>query len=93
MVHIPRQFRQYEDVFSEEKSHRFPPDRNPNMRIELLPDAPDEMNCKVYPLTRDEREYLKKFLADEVEKKYITPGPSSFTSPVFFIGKKDSKEK
>src|ERR1700751_1546323 len=90
---IPPEFRRYTKVFSEEEARKFPPDRNPNAVIELLPGAPEQLNCKVYPLTKEETRTLKEFLAEELEKGFITETASLYTSPVFFINKKDSKEK
>jgi len=90
---IPPEFQRYAKVFSEEEARKFPPDRNPNAVIELLPGAPEQLNCKVYPLTRQETETLKKFLSEEVDKGYIEETASPYTSPVFFINKKDSAEK
>jgi hypothetical protein len=90
---VPEQFRKFTKVFSEKESRRFPPDRNPNYQIEFTDKAPEYLNCKVYPLTKLETETLKKYLADELEKGFLEPSKSAFTSPVFFINKKDGKEK
>jgi len=92
-ISIPPEFQKYAKVFSEEEAKKFPPDRNPNAVIELLPGAPEQLNCKVYPLTRQETETLKKFLSEEIDKGYIEETSSPYTSPVFFINKKDSAEK
>ena len=90
---IPKPFRKYAQVFSEEEARQFPLNREPNAVIDLLPGAPETINCKVYPLTGPEVETLKKFLADELEKGYISEVASPYTSPVFFIAKKNSPEK
>ena len=58
-----------------------------------MPEAPKVINCKVYPLTKEERDLLCTFLSREQEKGYINPGSSPYTMLVFFIGKKDSDEK
>ena len=62
------------------------------MKITLLPDAPPVINCKVYPLNKKETDVLRKFLTEEEKKGYIKQGSSSYTAPVFFVGKKDSEE-
>src|SRR6201985_145807 len=90
---IPIEFRRYTKVFSKEEARTFPPNRNPNAVIELLPGALEQLNCKVYPLTKEETQTLKKFLAEELEKGFIAETVSPYMSPVFFINKKDSKEK
>jgi len=90
---IPEEYRKYHQVFLEKEACTFPPDQNPNATINLKPEAPDRINCKVYPLTKDKQEMLCKFLDEELDKGFIEEGLSLYTSPVFFIAKKDSKEK
>jgi hypothetical protein len=63
------------------------------MTIKLTPDAPKESNCKVYPLSKDKRELLQKWILEEEELGQIYEGPSPYTAPVYFINKKDSSEK
>ena len=94
-VTIPRQLAEYANVFSDENAKWFPPPRGEdgNFPIKLKPDALKEFNCKVYLLMKLELKTLKEYLAEQLEKKYIEPGGSQYTSPVFFIGKKDSQEK
>ena len=88
-----REYQKHWKVFSEKLAQRFPPKRQEDMAIELLPGAPTSINCKIYPLNSKETKILKEFLEEEEEKKgYITPGSSPYTAPVFFIGKKDSQE-
>jgi hypothetical protein len=89
---IPQEYQRHWKVFNEELAQRFPPQREEDMKIELLPNAPASINCKVYPLNPKEEEILRKFLAEEQEKGYIKMGSSPYTSPVFFVGKKDSDE-
>jgi len=62
------------------------------MKIEFKEGALSVINCKVYLLMRKETDTLREFLNKEERKGYIKPGSSQYTSPVFFIGKKDSKE-
>ena len=63
------------------------------MTVPLKEGSLDVINCKVYPLTREERGLLEKFLAKVLELGRIKEGPSPYTSPVYFINKKDSEEK
>ncbi len=58
-----------------------------------MPKVPKVIDCKVYPLTKEERDLLHTFLSKEQEKGYIYPGGSLYTVLVFFIRKKDSDEK
>jgi Reverse transcriptase (RNA-dependent DNA polymerase) len=91
---VPTAFQRYQKVFSKEEAKCFPPDRAPfNVQIKLKKDALDQLNCKIYPLTKQETETLHKYINEELEKGFITEGTSPFTSPVFFIAKKESNEK
>ena len=47
---------------------------------------------KVYPLSREEREEVCKFITEQLSKGYIRPLKSSQTALVFFVGKKDGKK-
>ncbi len=58
-----------------------------------MPKVPKVIDCKVYPLIKEERDLQYTFLSEEQEKGYIYPGSSPYTTLVFFIGKKDSDEK
>jgi hypothetical protein len=80
-------------VFDKEQAKWFPPKREGDLKIPLMPNAPSMLDCKVYPLTKEEWDLLCTFLAEEQEKGYIYPGSLPYTVPVFFIGKKDSEEK
>jgi len=48
---------------------------------------------RIYPLFKDEREEVQKFIDDQLRKGYIRPSKSSQTLPVFFVGKKDGKKR
>jgi len=47
---------------------------------------------KVYPLLREEREEMCKFISEQLIKGYIRPSKLPQMAPVFFVGKKDSKK-
>jgi len=80
-------------VFDEWEVTCFPSAREEELTIDLLPRAPREINCKVYPLSREEQDQLQAFLTKEEEKSYIYKSSSLYIALVFLIGKKDSEEK
>ncbi len=88
---VPAQYHRHHKVFSEKASHRFPPKRPWDHAIDLLPDAPKTLDCKVYPLAITEGDALTEFLNEQLEKGYIRPSKSPYASPFFFIKKKDGK--
>ncbi len=88
---IPTKYQKHTVVFSEKASQHFPPARNEDHAINLKPDAPASIDCKVYPLTPQELEALKVFLDEERKKGYIIESNSPYASSFFFIKKKDGK--
>ncbi len=88
---VPKEYKDYAKVFSEEESHRYPPKRVWDHAIELKEGAPDAVDCKVYPLNQTEEVSLQEFIKNELQKGYIRISKSPFASPLFFIRKKDGK--
>ena len=70
-VEIPPQYAKFKRLFSEEASHRFPPKRAWDHAIEFKPDAPDVIDCKVYPMTQTEDNALEEFIKEQHAKGYI----------------------
>jgi hypothetical protein len=83
------EYHKFANLFNEEAAERFPPSREWDHAIDLKPGAPDALDCKVYPMTRDEDTALEKFLDKMVARGYIRPSKSPYASPFFFVKKKD----
>ena len=81
----------FEQLFSKEASQRFPPSPPWDHAIELRPDTPNAIPCKVYPMTPAEDKALEEFIREQYVKGYIRPSKSPYTSPFFFIKKRDGK--
>ena len=45
---IPAAYHQYWEVFSEQASYQFPPEREEDHAIILKEGAPDKIDCKIY---------------------------------------------
>jgi hypothetical protein len=88
-VKIPEQYKEFEEVFSEEAVKCFPPSRAEDHAIKLKPGAPETINCKVYPLTAMELEATKRFIEEHKGKNYIEKTDSPWLMPWSFIKKKD----
>jgi len=89
---LPKEYQKHWKVFSESQAQQFPPEREENMTIKLLPNTPTSINCKVYLLNQKETDILRKFLVEEEGKGYIKQGSSPYTALVFFVRKKDLEE-
>jgi len=79
-------------VFGKVESERMPVRKVWDHAIDLKEDF--KVNkAKVYPLSRNEREEVQKFVEEHLKKGYIRPSKSQQTSPVFFVGKKDGGKR
>ncbi len=88
---VPKEYKDFVKVFSEEESKCYPPKRAWDYVIKFKKDVPGAIDCKVYPQTQEEDKALQKFLTEEVKKGYIQPSKSPYASPFFYIKKKDGK--
>jgi hypothetical protein len=78
-------------VFSEEEAKRYPQHQPWDIAIDLVEGTPKTLDCKIYPLTMVEQGKLKEYIKENLEKGYICPSKSQYSSPFFFVGKKDGK--
>ena len=53
---LPPEYEQHAHIFDKNAAKHFPPSRPEDHGIRLKPRAPSEINCKVYPLTKQEME-------------------------------------
>jgi hypothetical protein len=86
---LPHQYWKFADIFDEEKLHQFPSSQPEDHAIVLREGAPPSINCKVFTLSKDEEEATKKFIAENLKLGYIKLSNSLWSSPWFFIKKKD----
>jgi hypothetical protein len=68
---VPREYQRHAVVFDEEAAKQFPPSRPEDHAIRLKEGAPSEINCKVYPLTKQELVATKEFIDKNLELGYI----------------------
>jgi len=89
---VPKQFHQWLKVFGKVESERMLVRKVWDHAIDIKEDFRPS-KAKVYPLSRNEREEVQKFVDEHLKKGYIQPSKSEQTSPVFFIGKKDGGKR
>ena len=88
---LPPEYSTFARLFDKEASHHFPPSRPWDHAIDFVKNAPPFLDCKIYLMTREEDAALKEFLNEQLKKGYIRPSMSLYTSPFFFIHKKNGK--
>jgi hypothetical protein len=59
---VPKCYHRYGRVFQEEASERFPAPRKWDHAIDLKPDAPSSIDCRIYPLSPKEKEAQHAFI-------------------------------
>jgi hypothetical protein len=70
-IKIPEEYQEFSPVFNDEALQRFPPSREWDHAIELKPGAWDALDCKIYPMTREEDASLEKFIDEMMALGYI----------------------
>jgi hypothetical protein len=86
---IPKQYKDYSDVFSEEKAKRFPPQREDDHQIKFTENVPKYFKADVYSLTVGQTAFLRKWLDEELDKGFLRPSKSPYPCPTFLIEKKN----
>jgi len=85
---VPKRFHKWLKVFGKVESERMPVRKVWDHATDLN-DNFKASKARVYPLSRNEKEEVQKFVDEHLKKGYIRPSKSPQTSPVFFVGKKD----
>ena len=92
-VNVPEEYKRHEHIFDPVESKKLPPLRPWDHAITLKPDAPDTIDCKLYPLPPKDDEALRKWLDEEESKGYIRPSISPITLSFFFLRKADGSQR
>jgi hypothetical protein len=88
---IPHQYRMFTDVFSDEESKKYPPERPWDHKIKLKPGAPTTLISKTIKLSTTEQQELQKFIDEHLERGTIRRFKSPYAASFFFIKKKNGK--
>ena len=88
---VPEKFHKWIKVFSKKQLEKMPTKKIWNHIIDLK-ERFTLRKRKVYPLSREEREEVRKFIQEQLRKGYIQPSKSPQTALVFFVRKKDGKK-
>jgi hypothetical protein len=86
---VPDQYKEYANVFSEEKAKRFSPKREEDHEIKFTNNVPKYFKGGVYLLTVKQTTFLRKWLDEELDKGFIRPLKSPYPCPTFLIEKKN----
>jgi hypothetical protein len=89
---VPERYRKFQDIFEPTAFDELPARKPWDHAINLKPDAPDHLDCKLYPMPPEERRKLDEFLEENLRTGRIRPSKSPFASLFFFVAKKDAND-
>jgi len=76
-------------LFNKKKFEKLPDKREWDHEINLMEEAPKELNAKAYPMTLKKEETLSQWLDEQLKAGLIVESNSRYAAPCFFIPKKD----
>jgi len=85
---VPKRFHKWLKVFQKVKSKRILVRKVWDHAIDFRDDF-KASKARVYPLSRNKKKEVQKFVKEHLKKGYIRPSKLPQTSSVFFVGKKD----
>uniref|UniRef100_A0A803TEK8 Gypsy retrotransposon integrase-like protein 1 n=1 Tax=Anolis carolinensis TaxID=28377 RepID=A0A803TEK8_ANOCA len=86
---LPPEYKDFVDVFNQKEASKLPPKRNIEVEIEITPGA-NLPKPKVYPMSVQEKEELRKYIDKNLARGFIKPSSSPLGAPVLFRRKKDN---
>jgi len=89
---VPKRFHKWLKVFGKVESERIPVKKAWDHAIDLNDDF-KASKARVYPLSRNKKEEVQKFVDEHLKKGYIRRSKSPQMSLVFFVGKKDERKR
>jgi hypothetical protein len=86
--YVPPEYHEFADVFSKTEASKLPPHREYDHRIPLSDNAMPPFGL-LYHLSPAEEEVLRKYIQDNLTKKFIRHSQSPCGAPVLFVKKAD----
>ncbi|KAK3506210.1 hypothetical protein QTP70_002182 [Hemibagrus guttatus] len=86
--HLPHQYTDFMEVFSEERAARLPTHQVWDCAIDLLPNT-SLPKGRVYPLSLPESKAMEEYIETALDAGHIRPSTSPAAAGFFFVGKRD----
>ena len=86
---LPEYIRPFTHLFNKKKFEKLPERREWDHEINLMEEAPKELNVKAYTMTIKEEEALNQWLDKQLKVGLIVELKSRYAAPCFYIPKKD----
>ena len=86
---LPEYIRPFTHLFNKKKFKKLLERREYDHEINLMEEAPKELNAKAYAMTLKEEEALNQWLDEQLKAGLIVESKSRYMVPCFYIPKKD----
>ena len=86
---IPPEYHEFAEVFSKKESDKLPEHRSYDHRIPLEEGAVPPWAQSIYHLTPEELDVLRKYIDDNLGKRFLRASHSPCAAPVLFVKKAD----
>ena len=86
---LPEYIRPFTHLFNKKKFENLPEHREWDHKINLMEEAPRELNAKAYAMTIKEEEALNQWLDEQLKAGLIVESKLQYAAPCFYIPKKD----
>jgi len=86
---LPDYIQPFMHLFNKKKFKKLPERREWDYKINLIEEAPRELNAKAYAITIKEEEVLNQWLNEQLKAGLIKESKSRYVTPCFYIPKKD----
>ncbi|KAJ5290754.1 gag/polymerase/env polyprotein [Penicillium angulare] len=87
---VPHHYHDYADVFSKKASDAIPPYRKGvDCEIRLEGEGFDPGYCPLYKMSREELEFSRQYIYDNIGKGFLIPSTAPFASPILIARKPD----
>ncbi|KAK3527263.1 hypothetical protein QTP86_018630 [Hemibagrus guttatus] len=84
--HLPRQYTDFQEVFSEERAARLPSHQVWDCAIDLLPNTSPPKG-RIYPLSLPESKAMEEYIESSLAAGHIRPSTLPAAAGFFFVGK------
>ena len=86
---LPNYIQPFIYLFNKKKFKNLPERQEWDYKINLIEEAPRELNVKAYAMTIKKEEALNKWLNEQLNARLIKESKSRYAAPCFYIPKKD----
>jgi len=86
---LPEYIQPFTHLFNKKKFEKLPEQREWDHEINLMEEAPRELNAKAYAMTIKEEKALNQWLDKQLKAGLIVESKSRYAAPCFYIPKKD----